>query len=47
MAPLTRPDLVNPPVKAFLRLQQGDHRASQPKVLGPLERLAALGTALA
>ena len=45
MAPLTRPDLVNPLVKAFLQLQQGDHRASQPKVLGPLKRLAAVGAA--
>jgi pimeloyl-ACP methyl ester carboxylesterase len=42
MAPLTRPDLVNPLVKAFLRLQQAHHRASQPKTLGPMERLAAL-----
>jgi len=47
MAPLTRPDLVNPLVRSFLRLQQGDHRASQPEVLGHLERLAAVGAALA
>jgi pimeloyl-ACP methyl ester carboxylesterase len=46
MAPLTRPDLVNPLVRSFLRWQQGDHRASQPKVRGPLERLAAVGAAL-
>jgi len=47
MAPLTRPDLVNPLVRSFLRLQQGDHRASQPEVLGHLEPLAAVGAALA
>ena len=41
MAPLTRPDLVNPLVGSFLRLHQGNHRASQPKVLGHLARLAA------
>src|SRR6516162_10298263 len=46
MAPLTRPDLVNPLVRSFLRLQQGDHRASQPKVSGPLKRVAAVGAAL-
>jgi pimeloyl-ACP methyl ester carboxylesterase len=28
MAPLTRPDLVNPLVRSFLRLQLGDDRAS-------------------
>jgi pimeloyl-ACP methyl ester carboxylesterase len=28
MAPLTRPDLINPLVKSFLRLQLGDDRAS-------------------
>jgi hypothetical protein len=42
MAPLTRPDLVNPLVKAFLRRELCDDRASQPKVLGSLERLAAV-----
>ena len=47
MAPLTRPDLINPLVRSFLRLQQGDDRASQPKVLGSLERLAAVRAALA
>jgi hypothetical protein len=36
MAPLTRPDLINPLVRSFLRLQQSDDRTSQPKVLGSL-----------
>lgn len=40
MAPLRRPDLINPVVRAFLRLQLSDGRASQPKVLDSLERLA-------
>jgi pimeloyl-ACP methyl ester carboxylesterase len=42
MAPLTHPDLINPLVRSFLRLEHGGDRASRPAVLNPLEPLAAV-----
>jgi hypothetical protein len=34
MAPLTRPDLINPLVRSFLRLPLGDDRASPAQTAG-------------